>query len=117
MNVIRDVSGYRTSAREIEMREAIIDLVTRQGGFVFHIRDSRGAPEMVSFPDLVIVQPNRGVVSFVELKSQSRRVTPGQAEVMAALEVCARAEAWIVRPEPKTEGEMAYGTLLNWLAT
>lgn len=95
------------------MRQAIIDLVSLKNGRVFWLPDSRGTP-LEDWPDLELILPDAGIVAHVELKSQRRMVTPGQAEVMDILASCQRFESFIVRPEPKL-GETSYDALIDWL--
>ena len=99
---------------EREMERAIRDAVGK-GGFVFHIRDSRGAPEMADFPDLVVILPAKRCVLFLELKSQTRRVTDGQRAVLDALDACRQVESFVVRPSPLPM-EISYARLMNWLS-
>lgn len=110
-----DVSRYRRTATEEEMRGAITEAVEHQGGRVFYINDSRRTPEMADWVDLVLVLPRRGVVALVELKSARRQVTPGQAALMADLEACHRMEAWVVRAGEGRAGEIEYDDLMRWL--
>ena len=109
------VDRYRQSISEIQMRESIIELVTIRGGRVFYIRDSRGTPEMTGFPDLVLVLPDKGMVMFVELKSQKRRVTEAQQVVMWTLQQCSEVRSYLVRPKPH-EGEISFDQLMEVLA-
>lgn len=108
-------SQYRLTVTEKEMEAVIRDAVGTRGR-VFHIRDSRGLPDWEGFPDLVIILPERNRVLFVELKSQKRKVTMGQAAVMIELEQCHEIEAYIVRPKPKT-GEIGFEQLMEVLSS
>lgn len=76
---------------------------------------------MTDCPDLVIVLP--GIVAVLELKSQKRRVTPGQESVFRIVRSAAldgtgwvTGLATIVRPIPKNEYEIAFTDLLDVLA-
>jgi hypothetical protein len=108
------ITRYRRTVSEAAMREAIIELVTLQGGRVFYIADTRQAPELVDLPDLIVLLPHRRAVAFVELKSQRRATTPGQEAVLELLAECQVCESFIVRPEPKP-GEVAYAAFMDWL--
>lgn len=105
--------AYQASASEAEMLNGITDAVGNRG-IVYHINDSRRTPEMESFPDTVIILPDRQTVVFAELKSIRRRTTAGQAVVMAMLAECSRAESWIVRSVPR-DGEVGYDQLIDWI--
>lgn len=78
------------------MEQTIRDLVEIKHGRVFHIRDSRYAPEMEGFPDLVIISPP--ILAVVELKSITRRVTPQQQAVVDLLADCTGLVTGIFRP-------------------
>lgn len=106
------IERYRRVVTEAAMRSAIAELVALKGGRLFFVRDSRQAPEMTDFPDLVILLPPR--VLFVELKSHRRATTAGQAEVIAMLEGCGDVDAIVVRPVPRA-GEMAYADFIAFL--
>lgn len=108
------IARYRRSTSEAAMRQAIVDAVALRGGRVFFIHDSRAVPGMESWPDLELILPDAGIVAHVELKSQRRPITPGQAEVMAMLAGCQRFESFTVRPDPKV-GETGYDALIDWL--
>ena len=108
------IAAFKRSMTEAAMEDAVRQVVTRLGGRVYHVRRSDQAPEMVDFPDLVVILPNRSVVAFVELKSQTRRVTDGQHEVMEMLSLCDAVVSAIVRPEPKGN-EWSYDELMDWL--
>lgn len=95
------------------MRDAIADLVALKHGRLFYIRDSRATPEMVDFPDLMIVLPPR--VIFCELKSARRATTAGQAEVLAMLERCSDVDTFLVRSVPRDETEFSYDAVLDLL--
>jgi len=109
-----DASTYQQRMSESEMEQSIRGAVGDRG-LVFHIRDSRGAPEMAGFPDLVIVLPEKSTVLFVELKSQKRIVTPDQKMTMWALSQCSEVRAYLVRPNPKPE-EISFDQLMEVLA-
>jgi hypothetical protein len=111
--VTATISRYRRSTLEAQMRGAIIDAVALRGGRVFWLADSRGTT-LEDWPDLELILPDAGIVAHVELKSQRRIVTAGQAEVMDMLASCQRFESFIVRPEPKL-GETSYDALIDWL--
>jgi hypothetical protein len=107
------VGRYLNTMTEAQMRTAIIDAVSPLGGRVFWVRDSRATP-LADWPDLELILPHRRTVAHVELKSQSRIVTPGQATVLALLRECENHETFIVRPEPRL-GECSYDDFLAWL--
>lgn len=92
------------------MRAVIAELVSLKHGRMFWIPRSDVVPAMADWPDLVLIVPPR--VIFCELKSQTRRITPGQADVIALLESCSDVDALIVRPVPK-EGEISYDDLIG----
>jgi hypothetical protein len=107
-------SAYTRSMTEAHMRQAITAAVERLGGRCWFVHDSRYAPATVDLPDLIIALP-RGVVAFVELKSQRRRITDGQKASIALLQGCDRIETFLVRPAPSDESETAYATFMDWL--
>jgi hypothetical protein len=80
------------------MEATIREGVERLGGVCWSIRDSRGL-DVEHQPDLLIVLPP--VVALLELKSQRRKVTPGQAHVLELLAQCNTLVSGIVRPVPK----------------
>lgn len=108
------IAAYRRTLTEEAMREAILEAVAWLGGVAFYVHDSRRAPSMEHWPDLELILPHRRTVAHVELKSQSRIVTPGQATVLALLRECENHETFIVRPEPRL-GECSYDDFLAWL--
>lgn len=110
------IAAYRRTTNEAAMRDAIAELVSLRGGRMFYLRDSRSAPEMEDWPDLHLILPHKRTVAHVELKSQRRIVTPGQAVVLALLQECDRAESFVVRTEPRDETETSYDAFLEWLA-
>jgi hypothetical protein len=91
------------------MRDAIGELVAWRRGRMFYVRDSRAAPETQDMTDLIVVVP--GLAALLELKSQRRATTPGQAEVAALLRTVTRFVGGIVRPQPK-DGELGYDEVL-----
>lgn len=107
-------TAYRRRATERAMREAIQDVVAHRGGKVFFVHDSRYAPATADLPDLIVIAPWLGAVLLIELKSQRRDLTPGQAEVLALLAGCRELISGVVRPEPR-EGEMGFDEFLERL--
>jgi hypothetical protein len=87
---------FRNLASEAQMQETIEELVERKGGRLFHVRNTGKSPEMVDFPDLVIICPP--VLAIVELKSLKREITPGQQRVADLLAACDSLVVGIVRP-------------------
>lgn len=108
-----DIATYRRSMTEDQMLAAIRDVVERRGGRVFHIRDSRRAPETADMPDVLLILPP--FVGVLELKSMRRKITPGQADVLALLEECDRLLTGIVRPERASAAEYGFDMLLDIL--
>lgn len=105
------LARYRRRATEAEMRQTIIDCVEHLGGRVFWIQDSRGIP-VENLPDLVIVCGT--TVALIELKSQFRNLTPGQAHVLNLLADASRVVSGVVRPSPRP-GEMSLDDCLRML--
>ena len=83
--------------REKVMQQAIITLAKLNGWLVYHTHDSRKSER--GFPDLVMVHPDRGECLFVELKSETGKLTPSQGKWLEALlEVKARPRTYLWRP-------------------
>jgi hypothetical protein len=108
-------TAYTRSLSETQMRLAITEAVERIGGRVFYVHDSRYAPAMTDFPDLVIILPSKGTVAFVELKSWTRTITDGQRAVLDMLDHCRGAESFIVRSEAKDVHDVGYQQFMDWL--
>lgn len=102
---------YIRSMVEADMEQGIRDVV-RNRGRVFHIRDSRGAPETKDLPDLIVICPP--TIAILELKRWNGRHTAGQAEVDELLRRCDRLIAGTVRPV-KTADAFGYDEILNQL--
>lgn len=109
------ITIYRKSMKEVEMRAAIDDLVRLKAGRLFYIRDSRGAAETEGMLDLQLILPHMRTVAMVELKSQNRKLTPEQMDVLAMLQECNRVESFVCRPEPRDETEVSLDRLLGWI--
>lgn len=109
------ITAYRKTMTEQQMRCAIIETVERTGGRVFYVHDSRSAPAMADFPDLVLLLPNQRMTVFVELKSWRRAITDGQRAVLDLLGECPRADAFVVRSEPRDETEIGFERFMAWL--
>lgn len=105
------LSRYRASTSEDGMERTIREGVEHLGGRCFHVRDSRkqGVEDM---PDLFVIAPWCRTVAHLELKSQRRIITPGQAQVLELLARCDRLVSGIVRPNPKP-GEISLDDALN----
>jgi hypothetical protein len=103
------VARYRALPTEDEMERTIREAVELLGGRCWHVRDSRRL-DVQDMPDLLIVLPP--FVALLELKSQRRKVTPGQESVLQLLERCHIVTSGIVRPVPK-EGEMSLDEALE----
>lgn len=112
MTALTPLRRYHRSATEAQMERAIRDLI-RGRGRVFHLHDARRAPELVDLPDLLIIAPP--VLAVIELKSQRRVVTPGQAEVIQLLAGCSDLFAGIVRPEPSADEEWSFDEVIEAL--
>ncbi len=102
---------YRRSATEDELEATIREAVALRGGRCWHVRDSRGL-DVEDMPDLLIVCPP--VLALIELKSQRRNVTAGQAHVLELVWQCNVIVSGIVRPVPRS-GEMSLDQLLAML--
>lgn len=91
------------------MEETIREAVRHLGGWVWHDRDSRRRA-VTDEPDLRILVPGRYLL--IELKSQRRDLTAGQA---AALEMAAGIRQFhtgVVRPNPRA-GEWSLDEVLS----
>jgi hypothetical protein len=106
-----NLSVYRSLPTEDQMEATIREAVELHGGRCWHVRDSRRL-DVQDMPDLLIILPPH--VALLELKSQRRKVTPGQQSVMELLERCHIVTSGIVRPEPR-DGEMSLNEALALL--
>ena len=95
---------------ETEMEQAVREAVEYRGGRCWSIRDSRKFA-VQDMPDLIVVLPP--VIYLVELKSQRRQITDGQAAVLELLEGCEFVQSGIVRPIPRDAGEISYDDFIN----
>lgn len=111
------VTRYRALPREAGMEAAIREGVAHRGGRVWSVRDSRGLA-VADMPDLLIVVPETehypATIALIELKSQRRKVTPGQAHALELLSRCTRIVTGVCRPIPR-DGEIGYDALLHRL--
>lgn len=108
------IERYQRLPSEDQMQEAIEEAVRLKGGRVWHLRDARTSPELADLPDLIIVVDE--FVALLEIKSQTRRLTPGQQEVAGMLRCATRTVAGVVRPDPYP-GEWSYQYIVDWLAS
>lgn len=103
------IQQYRRLPLEVDMERTITEAVELLGGRVFSVRDSRGL-NVQDMPDLLIILPP--VVALLELKSQRRKITDGQLDVLAMLAECDRVVSGVVRPDPK-DGEISLDEALE----
>lgn len=75
-----EIKGPKITERQLQ--EAIIELAQYCGWSCYHTYDSRRSA--AGFPDLVLAR--RGKVIFAELKSESGKLSPAQAEWLIALD-------------------------------
>ena len=107
------LTEYRALPREAGMERTITEGVLNLGGRVFSVRDSRRL-NVQDMPDLFIIAPWVRTVAHLELKSQTRIITPGQEQVLKLLAQCDRLVSGIVRPVPKP-GEISLDAALDLL--
>ena len=82
--------------REKVFQQAVVTLAKLNGWLVYHTHDSRKSEP--GFPDLVLVHP-RGQCLFVELKSETGKITKAQgAWLEALLGVKGRPRTYLWRP-------------------
>lgn len=93
------------------MQAAIKEAALRNGWLYHHAADSRRADP--GLPDVLAVRGE--VLLALELKRQSGRVKPAQAEWIAALERVRWVVPAIVRPEPRSDSELSYDQALDLL--
>lgn len=94
------------------MAHAIKQAVELRGGRCWFARDSRGQ-NLTDMLDLLILLPP--YVMLVELKSQRRKLTVGQAGTLQMAEECTRVLAAVVRPRPDF-AEIGYDAFLEFIA-
>ena len=93
------------------MQAAIKQAAITNGWLYHHAADSRWAD--AGLPDVLAVRDE--VLLALELKRQSGRVKPAQAEWIAALERVRWVVPAIVRPEPRSDSELSYDQALDLL--
>ncbi len=88
---------------EKDWQTQVVKLAKAQGWHVYHTQDSRRSEP--GFPDLVMV---RGVqVIFLELKTETGKVTDAQAEWIGKLGKVKRVDAAVARPSQWPDIERA----------
>lgn len=107
---VMPASAYTATALESGMEESIRELVEWKKGRMWHIRDSRGAPETADMPDLLILIPGRVLV--IESKSQNRALTPGQSAVADLMSTVTGCTLGVMRPNPLA-GELSFDQVLQ----
>jgi VRR-NUC domain len=80
---------------------AVLEYGELVGWRCYHTHDSRRSH--AGYPDLTMVRGDRLV--FAELKAETGRVRPAQAEWLAALERCGAVETYLWRPSSWPEIE------------
>jgi hypothetical protein len=68
---------------EADLQSAVLDLCRRLRLLTYHTHDSRRSHP--GWPDLVIVEPRSGALLFVELKTNTGRLSPAQQAWLHAL--------------------------------
>lgn len=86
---------------EREFQQTVVDMARLLGWKVYHTHDSRRSEP--GFPDLCLV---RDRIVWLELKTESGRVSPEQASWIAALNA-AGGTALVVRPSDLSRVEAA----------
>lgn len=109
-----NLDRYRASMTEDQMQQAVAAAVKARHGEFFHVRRADASPELVNLPDWLILDPMSETVYLIEAKSQRRKITPGQAGVLALAGECNRFASGIVRPIPRP-GEWSYDAFIEWL--
>ena len=74
---------YHSHMSEAQLQEAIRQAAMYQGWLCYHTHDSRLSEP--GFPDLTLVYPRTGKLTFWELKSATGRVSSEQNEWLDAL--------------------------------
>lgn len=69
---------------EEQFQQQIIDLARMAGWKAYHTRDSRRS--VPGFPDLVLVNPRRRLLLFVECKTDDGRLSTEQKEWLSAID-------------------------------
>jgi hypothetical protein len=88
-----------TSERTLRITEKafqaqIVELAKLYGWLHYHVHNARNSP--AGWPDLVLVRPPHAL--FVEVKTDTGRLTPAQRTWLDALQRCPGVEAHVWRP-------------------
>ena len=81
---------------EQAFQQQIIDLALVKGWYVYHTYDSRRSNP--GWPDLALVHPGKKLLLFLEVKTQTGRVTQPQQRMIDTLAKVRLTTAHIVRP-------------------
>lgn len=79
---------------EADWTRQVTDLARLRGWWAYHTHESRRSEK--GWPDWTFVRPPR--IVFVELKTETGRVTPEQGDVLHMLQHCPGVEAHLFRP-------------------
>ena len=79
---------------EAAFMDTILQAAEIYGWWAYHTHDSRRST--AGFPDLVLIKPPR--VIFLEVKSETGRLSRAQADVLAMLEAVGYVRSGVVRP-------------------
>lgn len=98
---------------EKQFQQQILELAKLTGWRAAHFRPAQTAKgwrtpvsgDGRGFPDLVMCHPERGLVIFAELKSDTGNLRPEQAAWLEALRACEGVEARLWRPSSWPEIE------------
>lgn len=88
---------------EKQLQEEVIALAGRLGWHHYHTYSSKKS--VAGFPDLVLVNPRRGLLLFRELKRTGQKPDREQAEWLESLR-CVGSDADVWRPEDWLSGRI-----------
>jgi hypothetical protein len=103
---------------EAQILKALKDYAGVEGGYCFHVRDSR-MQDTTGMPDTLILLPRSyahpGIVALFEIKTQYDRTSRLQQKVLEVASQAQEIVAGIVRPNPKAFNEYSLDEALELL--
>jgi hypothetical protein len=109
---------YRASMTEAQILKALKDYAGVEGGYCFHVVDSR-MQDTTGMPDTLILIPRSyahpGIVGLFEIKTQYDRVSRLQEKVLQVAGAAQEIVAGIIRPNPKALNEYTLDEALELL--